>query len=165
MAERSIVLPQSDIEDFFKSKINRYIDEIKGDETALWGDMTVHHMLEHLLFPLDFAITDSKLIIFTPEEQLPKLNAFLHSDLGLIKNFKTPLLPKDKLVPLQQAQLDDAKKILKERIVLFIESINKSGFTSKVHPIFGILNKEEWLSFQYKHFTHHFSQFGILFQG
>ncbi|MFY8020551.1 MAG: DUF1569 domain-containing protein, partial [Bacteroidia bacterium] len=32
------------------------------------------------------------------------------------------------------------------------------------HPVFGPLNKQEWMKFQSKHFTHHFTQFGI-FEG
>lgn len=163
MAERSSIQPQVNIELFFSGKIQQHIDAITGDELAMWGIMTSRHMLEHLLFPLDFAIYPTQFTTVTPEEHLPKMNAFLHSDSGMIKNFKTPLLPPDKLMPLQSADLQEAKDTLKERVRLFLEVINHPNFTTKVHPIFGELNKEEWLLFQYKHFSHHFSQFGIVF--
>ena len=55
MQDRTALDMLIDLEDFFQTKIPAIIDAVKGDEPANWGLMNVHQMLEHLLFPLNFA--------------------------------------------------------------------------------------------------------------
>lgn len=124
--------------------------------------MNVHQMLEHLIFPLNFAITEAPIILVTLEEKLPRQREFLISIYGMPKNFKTPFLPVDKTVPLICQNLEDSKKLLKDSVLKFLEVINALDFSTKLHPVFGQLDKQQWLTFQYKHFSHHFMQFGLL---
>ncbi|MFN8282126.1 MAG: DUF1569 domain-containing protein [Chitinophagales bacterium] len=161
LENRAILDMSVDLEDFFQSKIPSAIDNVKGDEPANWGLMNVQQMLEHLIFPLKFAI-DNMPLILTSEEKLPKQRIFLASEYGMPKNFKTPFLPVDKTVPLIHQNLEDSKKALKETIQQFLAVINVPGFTTKIHPVFGHLDKQQWLTFQYKHFSHHFAQFGLI---
>ena len=51
---------------------------------------------------------------------------------------------------------------LKDKISQFLHVIDDPSFTTMLHPFFGDLDKEEWLLFQYKHFYHHLSQFGLM---
>ena len=162
LQDRVILDLTVDLEDFFQTKIPQIIDNVRGDEPANWGLMNVHQMLEHLLFPLNFAITEFPILMLTPEEKLPRQREFLISEYGMPKNFKTPFLPIDKTVPLIKQDLEDSKFLLKETIQQFLNVINASGFITKLHPVFGQLDKQQWLTFQYKHFSHHFMQFGLL---
>ena len=162
MEDRAILDMHINLEDFFSIRISQVIDTVKGDEVAQWGLMNVQQMLEHLLFPLNFAITVNPIILVTPEDKLERQREFLVSEFGMPKNFKTPFLPKDKTVPLIKQDLQESKKLLKETIVQFLNVINASDFTTKLHPVFGQLDKQGWLTFQYKHFSHHFMQFGLL---
>lgn len=162
MQDRAILDLTIDLEDFFQTKIPQIIDNIIGNEPANWGLMNVHEMLEHLLFPLNFAIIENPIILMTPEEKLPRQRQFLISEFGMPKNFKTPFLPVDRTVPLIKQDLVESKILLKETIQQFLKIINSTGFTTKLHPVFGQLDKQQWLIFQYKHFSHHFMQFGLL---
>lgn len=162
MEDRAILDMHINLEDFFSIRISQVIDTVKGDEVAQWGLMNVQQMLEHLLFPLNFAITVNPIILVTPEDKLERQREFLVSEFGMPKNFKTPFLPKDKTVPLIKQDLQESKQLLKETIVQFLNVINATDFTTKLHPVFGQLDKQGWLTFQYKHFSHHFMQFGLL---
>lgn len=162
MQDRAILDMQIDMEDFFRKKVVHIIDAVTGDEQAKWGMMNVQEMLEHLIFPLSFVTTDTPIIQLTPDEKLPRQREFLTSVYGLPQNFKMPLLPADKTVPLIQQNLQDSKELLKETILQFLTIINTPDFDTKLHLIFGQLDKKGWLTFQYKHFSHHFMQFGLI---
>ncbi len=162
MQDRAVLDITIDLEDFFQSEIPQIIDNVNGDEQAKWGMMNVQQMLEHLVFPLNFAITEFPITLVTPEEKLPRQREFLISIYGMPQNFKTPFLPADKTVPLIHLDVEDSKKLLKDTIRKFLEIINAPDFVTKLHPVFGQLDKQQWLMFQFKHFSHHFSQFGLL---
>ena len=162
MQNRVILDMNIDLEDFFRSRVLQLIDDISGDEQPRWGMMSAHHMIEHLAFPLEFVLFNDKVQLIMPEEKLPRQLEFLHSEYGMLPNFKPPFLPKDETVPLKTANLKDAKEYLKQTISRFLETINAVDFTTLLHPIFGQLNKRQWLIFQYKHFMHHFMQFGLI---
>ena len=151
-----------DLEDFFIFKVPEIIDSIQGDEEAKWGLMNVHLMLEHLIFPLNFLLDAEEVPMITSEEKIPRYREFLLSEYGMMKNFKFPLLPKDDTVIQVSEKLSDAKENLKTTLARFLNKINAPDFTIHRHPIYGNLNKQEWLLFQYKHFSHHFLQFGLI---
>ncbi len=161
-SERPTINVSIDLEDFFKTKVPAIISHIKGDEPALWGIMTVHHMLEHLVLPLNFVNGTTPMTQLIPDEKLPRQLEFLASNLGLPKNFKPIFLPTDKNVPLVFDTLDKSKKYLLEKVEEFLSIIQSSNFTNAIHPFYGTLDKNGWLLFQYKHFAHHFMQFGLM---
>jgi oxepin-CoA hydrolase/3-oxo-5,6-dehydrosuberyl-CoA semialdehyde dehydrogenase len=162
MRDRAVLNMEVDREDFLRSVAPAIIDDIKGDEQPLWGMMTVQHMLEHLTIPLNFAIGTLRVPAFIPEEKIPRQREFLYSVFGLPKNFKAPFLPADENPPYMTKTLDEAKTLLKQTIQRFFEAIQSSEFSTENHPVFGPLNTYEWLIFQYKHFSHHFMQFGLI---
>ncbi len=162
MQDRAIVDMNIDLEDFFQTKTVQVIEAITGDEQPLWGMMSIHHMLEHLVFPLEFVLFNEKVQLITPAEKLPRQREFLYSEYGMPVSSKPPFLPKDETVPLKTATLQEAKDQLKRTISQFLHTINKPDFTTLLHPLFGRLDKREWLIFQYKHFMHHFMQFGLV---
>lgn len=162
MQDRPVLDMNIDYEAFFRVKVLTIVHSVKGDESPLWGLMTAHHMLEHLVFPLNFALNVLIPPVITPVERLPKLIAFLESEFGLVKNFQAPFLPVDELPPLMTKSLEEAKQILLERVHLFITEVTKAEYVQGTHPVFGKLDNQHWLMFQYKHFHHHFTQFGLV---
>lgn len=160
--DRPILNINIDFENYFKNDVPSIIDNISGNEQAKWGLMTVHHMLEHIALVLTFPLGRLNIPLFTPEDKLEKNKAFLMSAYGMMQGFKFPLLPTDKAPDLSTQNIEEAKQLVKETITAFLEKINEATFVTSQHPIFGQLNKQEWLLFQYKHFTHHFTQFGLI---
>jgi oxepin-CoA hydrolase/3-oxo-5,6-dehydrosuberyl-CoA semialdehyde dehydrogenase len=150
------------MEDFLSVHVPNIIKKIIGNEKAQWGIMNVHEMVEHLIFPLNFVSMNPEMVIITPLDKIENQHLFLKSEFGMPKNFKFYLLPEDRTLPIIYPDLNEAKQKLNEAIEKFLNTINSPQFTKKTHPIFGKLNREEWLIFQYKHFTHHFTQFGLL---
>ena len=159
---RPILNINQDFEIYFETKVPAILQTISGNEQAKWGIMTSHHMLEHLAMILEIPLGKIAITLITPEEDLPKVRAFLFSEYGLTQNFKFPLLPKDDVLPLKTPNIETAKIALQNTIQQFLESINEADFTMMLHPFFGKLNREEWLLFQFKHFSHHFMQFGLI---
>lgn len=162
MEDRVLLDMDIDFEDFLKVRARDIILGIRGDEQPAWGMMTIQHMIEHLVFPLNFATGVINAPIFTPDEKLPRNREFLLSPYGLMKYFKMPLLPKDENPPLMTADLDAAKVLLLQTMADFEASVDAPGFTEANHPIFGKLDRRQWYIFQYKHFMHHFLQFGLV---
>jgi len=152
----------ADLEGFFRTDIPVILSKLTGDEKANWGIMTVHHMLEHLVLPLKFVTREVNPPLFTPIERLERMHTFLLSDYALSQNFKIPLLPEESTVPLETPDIYEAREKLLSKINEFLDIVLEENFTPIQHPIFGMLNSREWLLFQYKHFHHHLSQFGLL---
>jgi len=139
------------------------LHSLKSDSPPLWGMMRGQHMVEHLMFPLKISVGDLDVGIHTPPDKVEKTKAlFLMSDLPLRKEFKSPVLDPDKPMPLEYAGMPEAIVALKQHMVKFITYWEKHPKATHPHPVFGLLNLQEWIWFHRKHFTHHFSQFGLL---
>jgi hypothetical protein len=162
LQDRPVLDMSIDKDDFFKKTVPAIIEAISGDEKPVWGMMTVQHMVEHLIFPLQFVNSEMNVQVLVPAEKLPKQRAFLMSEYGMPQNFKMPLLPSDSLPKLMGESLQDSKKMLMEALDKFFTILDNPSFTTLPHPLFGDLNRDEWLTFQYKHFYHHFTQFDLV---
>ncbi len=53
--EKTILQIPQDLTAYFRLEVPAILDRIMGEEQALWGIMTPHHMLEHLELVLQFA--------------------------------------------------------------------------------------------------------------
>ncbi len=162
LQDRPILDMQIDFENYFQKTAPQIIQDIKGDEPAKWGIMTPHHMLEHLSIVLNFATGKLPMPLSIAEEKLPRMREFLYSEYGMPQNFKPPFLPADETLPLLYPELNGSKQHITNTIQEFLEVISAPGFTVSMHPFYGELNKKDWLVFQYKHFSHHFMQFGLV---
>ena len=144
--------------------LNEYISKLKIDTQPLWGSMTSQHMLEHMLLPLEIAQGKLVVEVVTPAEKVEKTKMlFLMSEAPLKRGFPAPFL-KEGLQDLKYSSLEEAGLALQDEINNFIKCWNENPEAGFNHPVFGLLNKAEWIKFQSKHFTHHFTQFGI-FEG
>lgn len=138
------------------------IDALPADAQPLWGMMTAQHLLEHLQLVIEVCIGGKNYPVLTPEDQIERTQAFLMSEKPMPREFKMPLLPKDELVPLRHADMDTARKALKQAVADFLDFWEKQPDALIPHPVFGLCNKAQWRMIQDKHFTHHFTQFGLI---
>lgn len=138
------------------------LEELTDDTKPLWGKMSSQHMIEHLI--LAVRTSNGKLTIgcFNPPEKIPTLKRFLTSNRPLPKEFVNPLIGSG-LLPLEYVNLEEAKRNLQKEVEDFYHYFEEYPEAVLVNPTFGELNKNEWLIFHEKHFTHHFNQFGITF--
>lgn len=140
------------------------IDLLKGldkNTKPLWGKMTPQHMIEHLIGSLQMAVGELKIECFNPPEKLPALKKYLMSTRPLPKDFINPVIGPD-LIPLKYSSLEESISDLQNYITRYYEFFEATPDSKTANPTFGDLNKTEWDVFNEKHFTHHFSQFGLI---
>lgn len=134
---------------------------LKPETPAAWGIMSAQNMVEHLILPLRIARGELPISVVTPEDKVERVkNLMLLGTAPLKKGFAAPFLPEGKL-PHQFENLELAIAALKNEVEIFISFYETYQGENSSHPVFGPLNKEEWHLFQSKHFTHHFTQFGL----
>lgn len=138
------------------------VEKLSKDAKPLWGKMSPQHMIEHLTlavktsngnFPIEKCIN--------PPEKFELLKRFLLSPRPLPQNFVNPLLGEG-LQPLNNINLESAIAELKNETDIFFNYFIKNPNSQPINATFGPLNFEEWKIFHKKHFTHHFTQFGLI---
>ncbi len=143
-----------------KTFIQPVID-LQDDARPKWGRMSARHMVEHLV--LTVRLSNGKLEgrAAYEDKKLPVLKRFLESDNPMPRNFTNPLIGEE-LKLLMFGNLDEAKKKLVSEIDDFYRFFEENPEATPVNPTFGPLTFKEWLQFHWKHFTHHFTQFGLI---
>ncbi len=140
------------------SILNKLLEQTKPH----WGGMSPQHMVEHLSAAVK--MSNGK-IVFTecmnPPEKHPILKRFLMSNRPMPKDFVNTVVGKG-LKPLINNSLKEAKQELIKELSNFEKYFNENPKALPLNPTFGPLNFEEWKVFHNKHFTHHFTQFGLL---
>ncbi len=146
---------------FPSDNIWQLLSSLKPETPAAWGIMSAQNMVEHLMLPLRIARGELPISVVTPEDKVERVkNLMLLGTAPLKKGFAAPFLPEGKL-PHQFESLELAVAALKKEVEIFISFYETYQGENIAHPVFGPLNKEEWHLFQSKHFTHHFTQFGL----
>ncbi len=146
---------------FPSEEIWQLLSTLKPETPAAWGIMSAQNMVEHLMLPLRIARGELPISVVTPEDKVERVkNLMLLGTAPLKKGFAAPFLPEGKL-PHQFENLELAIAALKNEVEVFINFYETYQGENIAHPVFGPLNKEEWHLFQSKHFTHHFTQFGL----
>jgi hypothetical protein len=62
---------------------------------------------------------------------------------------------------LQYKTFEEAVSKLHEAVEYFENYFKADPAKRTMHPVFGLLNFDEWVLLHYKHVTHHLRQFGI----
>lgn len=145
---------------YLEKDVPRLLDELQPDTQALWGAMTAHHMVEHLIVTLKLARGRVKIPIVTPPEKWERSKPFIIGDREMPKSVPSPV-GKDDLQPLRTATIEDAIQKAKTETDSFLRFLDETPEHMANHPYGGPLNADEWLLAQYKHFNHHFRQFGL----
>ncbi len=138
-------------------EILKNLDEKKS---ASWGTMTPQRMIEHLsdCIYMSCGIGNHELLI--PEEKIKGMQAFLISDKEMPQNIQVPFAKEN--TPLRNTDIELALDEFTMAWVDFEEMYSEDSKKTALHPYYGNLNYEQWLLLHSKHFTHHFTQFGLM---
>lgn len=139
------------------------LNTLTENHAPRFGMMTPQHMVEHLAYTMLIARGKGPQQHYYPAEKEQKIKEFLlGQNQEMPRGYKSPVLPVDELLPLKFSSLDEAKGFLKKEINGFEEFFRENPDARTINPTLGELNYDEWVRFHNLHFTHHFTQFGLL---
>lgn len=146
---------------FLQNQLVPAIASISADAQPLWGKMNLQQMTEHISRE-GFKFANGKLSheLVTPEEHIPKMQAFLRSDKEFKENTVNQLMGEEP-VPAVHADMKSALSELQKEISDFFELFEREPDKVIVNPFFGPLDCELWIDLLYKHSKHHLKQFGV----
>lgn len=149
-------------ENFLREQVPQLLKNLEADTKPLWGIMQAQHMLEHVSGAIYISRRDIGLKLATPESHLDRMREFLHNSAPFPKGMKNPALKPGELAKLRFPNLDAAKDKLVESIEKYYAHYEHNPEDRQMHPVFGMLNRDEWQTVHYKHVYHHFEQFGLV---
>jgi hypothetical protein len=146
---------------FLKNDFISLLKQISSDTLPAWGKMGFQQMVEHFSDAVRvasgiIAVTET----ITPEENLPKMRAFLMSDKPFKENTHNPLMP-EVPAPVRNKTLTHAFVELQKELDTFFSVFEKNNQQLTRNPFFGELNFEQNVHLLYKHALHHLRQFGL----
>ncbi|MEN9914108.1 MAG: hypothetical protein RL528_850 [Bacteroidota bacterium] len=149
--------------EFVKADLCAFLEILENfDEkkSASWGKMTPQRMIEHLsdCIYMSCGIGNHELLI--PEEKIKGMQAFLISDKEMPQNIQVTFAKEN--TPLRNTDIELALDEFTMAWVDFEEMYSEDSKKTELHPYYGNLNYEQWLLLHSKHFTHHFTQFGLI---
>lgn len=148
-------------ENFLRTRLVKYLQQIDPDTSPLWGKMNVQQMIEHYGASIMNANGRLKFdTIATPPDMLDKIREFLMSDKPFRENTKNPILPEDP-GPLRYKTVQGAIGALQQELIYFFQAFEANPNLVTRNPIFGDLNFEQNVQLLHKHALHHLRQFGI----
>ena len=136
------------------------LENLDEKKSASWGKMTPQRIIEHLsdCIYMSCGIGNHELLI--PEEKIKGMQAFLISDKEMPQNIQVPFAKEN--TPLRNTDIELALDEFTMAWVDFEEMYSEDSKKTALHPYYGNLNYEQWLLLHSKHFTHHFTQFGLM---
>ncbi len=146
---------------FLKHEFTKKLFKLDDDAPRLWGKMNVQQMVEHFCDSMRNASGKLLLRQLTPEENIPKMQAFLESEKPFKENTPNPHMP-DTPEPIKHATKQDAINELQSEIDHFFAVYEQEKDKKTPNPFFGMLNYEQQVQLLYKHATHHLRQFNAM---
>ena len=145
---------------FLKEKFVPLLRQIPSDRQPLWGKMTLQQMVEHFSDTMRIASGKAGVQqLHTPEEQVPKMQAFITSDKPFRENTSNPLMP-EVPSPVRNKSIALAIDELQQEIHDFFDIFTNRPHHTTLNPFFGALNYDLNIQLLYKHAVHHLRQFG-----
>lgn len=142
---------------FLKTEYTKQLAQLDPATAPLWGKMNVQQMIEHMGDYVRIASGKDPATLVTPQEQLPRMQAFLESEKPFRENTPNPLLP-DIPPPVKLTEVKQAiDRLQKELDDFFVMAPGKKI----MNPFFGELSFEQNIQLLHKHGTHHLRQFGV----
>tara|TARA_R110000850_G_scaffold141639_3_gene263504 strand:- start:191 stop:643 length:453 start_codon:yes stop_codon:yes gene_type:complete len=146
--------------EFFDTIVPQKLELLTAKAQPKWGTMNVGEMLDHLRIGVVLSMENIDDQITTPEEKLPAFKRFLMSDRPFAEGLSKP--DAYNKVAALAGDLNSLKTNLLNELSRMNSFFIQNPDHTAVHPSFGNLNPEEWYQLHRKHFTHHFTQFGLL---
>lgn len=134
------------------------VNKLSNSQAANWGKMDVAQMLAHCNVTYEMAF----------DENFKKSSPFLRF---ILKNLVKKGLVNEQ--PLKKNSSTATEMVIKtpknfedekSRLIAHLQKtiqVGGSYFDGKDHPGFGVMTKDEWNNFYYKHLDHHLTQFGV----
>jgi hypothetical protein len=149
-------------EDFLRTKLIRYLQQLDPATPPRWGKMSVQQMIEH--YSGDAVRNASGRLkidqIVTAPEKLAAMREFMMSDQPFKDNTRNPLLAVEPK-PLHFNTVQAAIGALHQELIYFFEVFRTEPQLITRNPFFGDLNFEQNVQLLYKHALHHLRQFGL----
>lgn len=143
-----------EVADQFIARINK----LSAETPQQWGKMDASQMMAHCNVSYDMAF----------DENYKKSSPFLRF---ILKNLAKKGLVNDS--PLKKNSSTATEMVIKTSknfatekgaLISNVKNLVEKGenyFHLKDHPGFGVMTKDEWNNFYYKHLDHHLNQFGV----
>jgi hypothetical protein len=149
-------------ENFLRTRLVRYLQQLNPLAPPRWGKMNVQQMIEHYA---DDAVRNASgrlriEKIITSPEKLEPMREFMMSDKPFKENTKNALMG-DEPQPLRFNTVQAAIGALQQELIYFFEAFEKEPLLITRNPFFGDLNFEQNVQLLYKHAIHHLRQFGV----
>jgi hydroxymethylglutaryl-CoA reductase len=148
---------------FVKADLGFFLEVIanlKENQKPIWGKMSAQRMIEHLTDSIRMSCGLENNVLQVPEEKIERMQAFLASEKPMAKNIEVSFAKEN--TPLRNLDMELAIDEFTMAWVDFEEIYSEDQKKVAVHPHYGHLNYEKWIALHIKHFTHHFSQFGLI---
>ena len=150
--------------ELLQNRLEKVIDGLEENTEPLWGRMSAQHMIEHLVWTFQASRGAVELSCDYSSEFQNRMKRFLYNNRDTTQLFKNPVLP-DHPQALQYSHIKSAKAALGEEIGACFKYYRKNPEAMHVHPLFGLIGREEWERTHYKHCFHHLLQFGLIDKG
>jgi len=134
------------------------IDKLSINTRNQWGKMDVSQMIAHCNVSYDMAFNENY------KKSSPILRFILKN---LAKKGLVNESPLKKNSSTASEMIIKTPKVFNEEKGKLISNVNnlvakgENYFHLKDHPGFGVMTKQEWNNFYYKHLDHHLTQFGV----
>ena len=143
---------------------NEYITVLQSIDPATppkWGKMDLQQMVEHMSDSFRQANgRDIHTTIVTPEENIPKMQAFLMTEKPFRENTPNPMMP-DTPNAHKNGNMQDALAELRGEIAHFFKVFETTPDRQITNPLFGDLSYNMWVQLLHKHAIHHLNQYGF----
>lgn len=136
-----------------------FLNQLETNTQPIWGTMSAQRMVEHLTDTVQIATGKNPQPLEIPEDRIPRMLEFLNSDKPMAQNIAVPFATPE--MPLRNSELELAIDEFVEEWLTFEEYYSEQPDRTEIHPYYGPLNYEQWQRLSAKHFTHHFTQFGL----
>lgn len=152
--------------DFNAVHIERLLSGLREDTPALWGMMKPQHMCEHLTIGVKASTGRTRPVVALLPDQIEIMKKeLLENDDPWPRGMKNPFLPRDRPPDLKYGTLQEAKQKLVAAVLEFEQYYKENPLAKQPNPFLGYLGYADWLQFHFKHFRHHFTQFGLITPG
>jgi hypothetical protein len=149
--------------DFIQHQFTKLMNNLTADAVGKWGKMNGQQMVEHVTDFFNISAGKIHFDVVTPAEHLPRYKEFLLGDKEFKENTKAPAtVLGDEPLPLRNGTMQEAIAGLQKSIDAFVDYFATDVNKTSSHPVFGVLNFEEWVLLNYKHVMHHGRQFGVV---
>ena len=145
-----------------RSEIYQMLDRLTEETSPTFGKMSPQHMVEHVSKAV--AISNGNFpvpLLIEPARAEKQKRIMIYTNRPFPMGMQAPLLG-GKLDVLTHESLEEAKQALIAELEQFDQWYAQDPDRRATHPYLGDLNHDEWITFQNKHFTHHFGQFGLI---